>query len=427
MLDGISEQQVPKSSHPGWTYSTFLLLGVTMVFPWNSLVTALDYFIVKLPCHDVDFLVSILSNGPLFVTSILTILFGYCFSDRKVILISMIAMTLLTVTLPLFPQLLNNPESSWICVSVTILILSAANGIMQLCCFGLAGATPGNYTATLNTGSGVSGVSISIVRAVSLIIFPTNGNSEDTNYFYGSLLYFGLGAISLVSSGILLKFSSVPYCDIRSKTLQEGICADSRIKSGIMVQNQDLHERMIATEEDEEECYSLQYFMRIHNSLLLTGYGNCIVFIQTMMIFPGVLLKGGIGFINSIAWQVWIITTLFNLTDTLSRATSERYMILTEKTTFVATMCRWALIIASFLSAFRIPFFHNDAVKILNICLIGLTNGYISNCQLTIGVNKAKNSDRRITSKFLCIFYVFGVLLGSIIASFGIVHLFEDS
>lgn len=55
-------------------YFTFLALGVAILLPWNSLLMALDFFVLKLPDHDIEFLVSILSNGPLFLANILMII-----------------------------------------------------------------------------------------------------------------------------------------------------------------------------------------------------------------------------------------------------------------------------------------------------------------------------------------------------------------
>jgi hypothetical protein len=76
---------------------------------------------------------------------------------------------------------------------------------------------------------------------------------------------------------------------------------------------------------------------KVHNSVLLTGYGLVVIYIQTFIVFPAVMLQGGVGFISNISWQVWFIISIFNLMDTVARYVSESFMFLNEKTTVLAT------------------------------------------------------------------------------------------
>ncbi|CAI2370852.1 unnamed protein product [Moneuplotes crassus] len=197
------EPEIPAKDAYNFVYFTFLALGMAILLPWSSLVTALDYFIVKLPGHDVDFVVSILSNGPFFATNVLMIIFGKWFGVKRVVGICMMLMMVLTLALPLIPQVAGS-EGAWIWVVSIIITISAVNGVMQCCAYGLAGSLADHNIATLNTGIGLSGLTVSIARVISLVFFPTDGTSENDNFFYGAIMYFAIGGVFLIIGVILL-------------------------------------------------------------------------------------------------------------------------------------------------------------------------------------------------------------------------------
>ena len=118
---------------------------------------------------------------------------------------------------------------------------------------------------------------------------------------------------------------------------------------------------------------------KIYNDVFWLGWGLVVLYIQTFLVFPAVMLKGHISFIKNESWQVWFIITLYNITDTISRFLTERWMILTTPTTILATLIRFIFIAFAFLSAYEVPIFSNDFVKMINLLMIGFTNGYIGN------------------------------------------------
>lgn len=123
-------EDTPKDRYH-FVYLTFLFLGMAILLPWNSLVTALDYFTNSYQDHDVEFVVSIVSNGPMFATSILMIILAPYFPNKKTIVVTMFLMMLLTLALPFFPEYIPSIETSWIFTLVTIILISCINGIMQ--------------------------------------------------------------------------------------------------------------------------------------------------------------------------------------------------------------------------------------------------------------------------------------------------------
>jgi len=227
-------------------------------------------------------------------------------------------------------------------VFTTIILISSVAGVMQSCCYGLAGSLPGNYIASLNTGCALSGFIISIARAFSLLLFPTNDDPKDKNYFRGALLYFIIGAITLIIA-IILVFSLPQtkyyiYYTKNSHILEnEGSDGENEVLNTIDDQNAS-NLKETEAKKDDIEVGSFQHMVHVHNQLLITGYGVLIIYIQTFFVFPAVLLQAGIGFIDNKSWEVWFIISLFNFMDTISRYVSEHWTLLNEKTTALATL-----------------------------------------------------------------------------------------
>lgn len=190
---------------------------------------------------------------------------------------------------------------------------------------------------------------ISIARAISLVFFPTGENPTDVdlnnpNYFKGALFYFILGAVTLIIGIVMLV--TVPYSEyfqyhLKTKThsVDTDIVLDRETIKNIGVNNRsDTLLENSPRARTESKMDSLGHLCKIHNQVIITGYGLAMLYIQTFCVFPAVLLIGQMNFISTDSWEVWFIISLYNLGDTISRFTAEWKVILTEKTTLLAVM-----------------------------------------------------------------------------------------
>jgi hypothetical protein len=146
--DVASERQPVPKDHYKFGYMTFMILGVATLLPWNSLIMALDFFAVKLPDHNVNFVVSILSNGPVFLTNVVMIILHRYYQSYippvKTSMISLFLMMLLCVCLPLLPQIVKEQSTEWVIVFIIIIVLSIVNGILGSLVNGIVGLFPRN-------------------------------------------------------------------------------------------------------------------------------------------------------------------------------------------------------------------------------------------------------------------------------------------
>lgn len=208
ILDAVN----PPVDRYNFSYLTFLALGVAILLPWNSLIMALDYFTVKLPNHDVDFLVSILSNGPLFIMNAILLIFHRFFPAPKTIAVCLVLMVFLNILLPIFPTYVTDEGLDWVLFFMVIMILSCVNGILQSCCFSLVGSFPGRCIASLNTGCALSGLIISVARAFTLLLFPTSEDKGNRSNFLGYFVIGSLGLVVCISMfGVMVRTSYYTY------------------------------------------------------------------------------------------------------------------------------------------------------------------------------------------------------------------------
>lgn len=99
------------------------------------------------------------------------------------------------IALPMVTNFLNPDAGFAACIGILV-IFGAMGGIVQGSVFGLAGMLPFKYMGAVMFGNGLSGITLNLLRAITLAAFPPKEGSD--NNFKGSLIYFILAAIILV-------------------------------------------------------------------------------------------------------------------------------------------------------------------------------------------------------------------------------------
>ena len=84
------------------------------------------------------------------------------------------------IILPIFSNYLDNDKAFW-SVFIILIFFGIVNGMVQGSVFGLASIMPQKYMSAVMFGNGISGISMSILRAILVLILPTD--SDDSNYF----------------------------------------------------------------------------------------------------------------------------------------------------------------------------------------------------------------------------------------------------
>jgi len=90
-------------------------------------------------------------------------------------------------------------------------------------------------------------------------------------------------------------------------------------------------------DDNNKEKVSL---MKVHSNIWMMGWGVSIVYMQTLIVYPAVLLHGRISFIRDKSWEVWFVITLFNITDVIFKFLSSRVRLLNKNTATIAVGIR---------------------------------------------------------------------------------------
>jgi hypothetical protein len=115
----------------------------------------------------------------------------------------------LMIVFPLVTEYLNPDAGFAACIGVLV-VFGAMGGIVQGSVFGLGGMLPGKYMGAIMFGNGLSGITLNVLRAITLAVYPPVKGSD--NNYKGSLIYFILAAIILVICAIgMIIFIRLPF------------------------------------------------------------------------------------------------------------------------------------------------------------------------------------------------------------------------
>jgi hypothetical protein len=184
----------------------FFLFGIGSLLPWNSVLTAIDFFEEKLPDYRPSYVFGLVLNTPSFICAFFTIFLSRAVSMQIRIVLSFTLVFWITVSLPLITDLLPEKQAWPILVSLIVLLgkyssannLGISNAFSQGGIFGLASVFPSTYISITMVGQGFSGISLNFIRIVLLAIFPPTDNEKSNSQFLGWSIYFSLAAIVIL-------------------------------------------------------------------------------------------------------------------------------------------------------------------------------------------------------------------------------------
>jgi len=185
---------------------SWFMMGVGFLFPYNSVVTAVDFF-AEIYFPSIDFALGWLLLAPSLLILCITLKFGYWGSICQRIIGTLLVSSLLTVIIPLV-------RSSWI-VYVCTFALGCSSAVLQGTLFSLLGFLGSDLMAVTQTGIGCSGVLVGIVRIVTKYFAPQR-------LLFSTYLYFGIAFVMVLVDTVVYLVVLHP-----SKRVQDAVRLDS--------------------------------------------------------------------------------------------------------------------------------------------------------------------------------------------------------
>jgi len=386
------------------TYFLLTFLGVGLLFPWNSIITAVDYFDLIYPNAHVNFNFAFLYTLPNFTGIMCTAYFG-----RKLPLDLRIYGCLLffLVEMLMMPFLKSLPFTE-----ALVFITGLTEGILQASLYGFSSLFPPIFNQGVVAGTAVSGTVVSFCR-----IFTKLSLTNDVEGLrISAIIFFAISATvmfsclfiywQLVRLPFVQNFANIRNTERNSSTSsvnEVGILNEENDQ--VKLTNNTITNRKTKMCTDGDINYR-QIVSKIWKYGLIIGVN----FFITLMIFPGIIseIKSTTPSLQE-DWFPIILITLFNVFDLAGRIIAKFVQISKYQLLSFFTFSRFV-----FLPLFILNL-NNDFFPILFMIIFATSNGYIATICMMHAPTLVDINEKEVTGIFMCLFTVFGLTLGSIV------------
>lgn len=272
----------------------FFSMGIGSLLAWNTILTAVDYFQVSYPSHDIPFIFPI----PYIIGTISVTLFMVQISQKislnTRIIGGVISMCLVMISMCVFTATLSE-TTGFLVLMLLLFVLSAANIVFEASLVGISGLFPATYIRYYQSGLGVAGLCVNALRIVCLSVV-----GPDSSDIRSIAVYFGLVMIITVHCIVIhLKFSQsytfTYYINKATSIKQRGESTDNIPTDPSDESSSEKKDGKTNFLNDTPSATISQIIREILPCVLLM----ILIFIQTFMMFPGVILKKQLSGLNS--------------------------------------------------------------------------------------------------------------------------------
>lgn len=181
----------PPEDKSGLIYLAMIILGAGTLFPYNTMMTAADYYEETWPGKDLIFWAPLASSLCTPFVQMAMIRLGGKLTLIQTLVLPFICNTILVVLLPLCPILVSNDSVSFILAVIFMLLIGFWSAVVQSTIFSLAAIFPPQFMQAVMAGQGWSGVAVSLARVITKASFP----DDSAGYRNGAIVYFSLSAL----------------------------------------------------------------------------------------------------------------------------------------------------------------------------------------------------------------------------------------
>jgi nitrate/nitrite transporter NarK len=125
-------------------------------------------------------------NAPLWMTQVFLVVYGQNITYSQRVIPGFIIMSVCMIIIPILCQV--GSSTGFYTTDVMLFILGIASGMCQGTVYQMAAAFPPEYMAAVMFGNGLSGFGTVCLRAVTILIWPSD--ESDQNEFKGALALY---------------------------------------------------------------------------------------------------------------------------------------------------------------------------------------------------------------------------------------------
>ncbi|KAF0977501.1 hypothetical protein FDP41_003493 [Naegleria fowleri] len=424
-----SEQKAILSKLPNLTHSTppkdkfhivffiFLLQGVGVLFPWNAFISAPDYF-SALYGENTMLYFSVAYSIP----NLLGVLAMVKLSPKIPMAWKMYPSFILTLLVLILVPILGFSGVNGIrgfIVTILLIVLSAlSTAVLQGNIFGMAGALPPNYITAVMSGNGVAGVACSFLRIVTKLTIEQNRKHVPLLIMTTSAaVYFFVCALvilaCIVTFFLVMRMSFTKYYLNKASSKNEpGVNRNESVNTehdeiSTLVPKQD-----VVMTTKKPSVFSVFKKIWVQAVMVMT------VFWITLSVFPGLSVSVPTWYKGTEMkdWLPILVGTTFNIFDFIGR-TAPRWMILFNRKVVPIPVLIRILILPLFIFMYKPSIVgleaFNDAVPLLAIAFVALSNGYLSSLCMMYGPSLVDDHEKEVAGTLMTFFLLVGICLGS--------------
>ncbi|KAK7302678.1 hypothetical protein RJT34_13571 [Clitoria ternatea] len=381
------------------------ILGLGSLVAWNSMLTVGDYYYKLFPRYHPSRVLTIIYQPFALVTMIILTRNESRINTRRRNLVGYTLFFISTLLVLLLDVATSGKGG--IGPYIGICVLAA--------CFGVADAhVQGGMVGDLSfmcpefIQSFLAGLAASGALASGLRLLTKAGfDKSDNGLRSGAMLFFAISTffefLCIILYAIYFpKLSIVKY--YRSKAALEGSTTVSADLAAAGIQYET--NQQVGFDTKQEERLS-------HKQLLLQNMDYAadlfLIYVLTLSIFPGFLYENT-GSHQLGAWYALVLIAMYNIWDLISRYIPHIKCLKLEsrKGLLIAILSRFLLIPAFYYT----EKWGDQGWMILLVSFLGLTNGYLTVCVLTVAPKGYKGPEQNALGNLLVLFLLLGIFSG---------------
>ncbi|CAI4921064.1 CGH_1_collapsed_G0000450.mRNA.1.CDS.1 [Saccharomyces cerevisiae] len=429
------------------SYITFFAIGIGLLWPWNCILSASQYFKHDI-FKDTSIWAKIFTSSMMSFSTISSMLFNIYLAKRQYKysrrVINGLVWEIIVFTVMCFFTILHFLLPKWfnfMFIMVLVVISSMGTAMTQNGIMAIANVFGSEYSQGVMVGQAVAGVLPSLV--LFALAFIENSSVSTTG---GILLYFFTTTLMVTICVVMFSVSKISRKVNENWNVEDGHITDVllgslrsneeeiRIVGRIDQMEDEGHRRTNGTRDDNDEGEELQLkvpFEVLFAKLKYLVLSIFTTFVVTLVfpVFASATYVTGLPLSN--AQYIPLIFTLWNLGDLYGRVIADWPMFrdqkFTPRKTFIYSLLRVAaiplfLMFTAITSSSSGDEEHNGSV-IVDLCymllqfLFGVTNGHVISMSFMKVPEQLDNDDEKeAAGGFTNIFVSTGLALGSIIS-----------
>eukprot|EP01135_Chromosphaera_perkinsii_P009746 Nk52_evm11s1869 gene=Nk52_evmTU11s1869 len=372
----------------------FVLIGVGYLFPYSAIVQAFDYWNVKFPGQNIEFMLSAVYMYTNLVVLGIMVFFGdFSFSAR--IIIGFLGQFFVLAFLPT-AQFFDIPESDMYTLVLSLTaIVAMVTGLLDSSMLSFVSLYPVEMQQALQIGIGVSSLIGAVYRDVTKLIFPVEAIKSST------ILYFYSGAATILVC--LLGYFWLLTLPLSKRCLKKVYAQSPQETQVLLNKEMTVEEVYVDRKAVFKKVFAQQFLV-------------CFVFVTTLGLWPAMITEIPTHnlpeWFQTKSWYQLILLTLFSVMDVLGRNLIHYRLWFTPDNIKYAVWARLLFFPLIYMCVNSIIFTH-DFFSVLFVSGLGFTNGYLGSLVLVMTNEVVEEHERKYTGTLTSFFLNTGLVLGA--------------